>query len=169
MHRYFVRFLVAALTFGIGVVLSLVPALFTSKGTRVARSYRAKPPCRKRVKTIESPLVSIDNRAHEPLKLLYVSTTVDPTDSQKLRVGLLVENVSAQSVSGYSISCKRSWSTPQGAEDSVIHSWGSHKILMPGEAQPITFSCNADQALALRVEIAKFSDGSLWNNPRDAR
>jgi hypothetical protein len=166
MHRYLLRALVAVLTFAIGVVLSLVPRLFTQDATTVANTrYAYSVRCRNRIR---APLLSIDNQPNEPLKLLYVATTVDPTDSQKIRVQFLVRNEGDQAVSGYSVRCKKGYSVNDASGETVLN-WDSDSILTPGESQPIAFSCDAGQPLSLRVDTARFSDGSTWNNPRDAR
>lgn len=164
MRRYSVRFLVALLTFGIGVALTLVFGLIAGKHRRVDARRWEFSSCRRQIRLLRPPFLSIDSQPNEPLKISYLGAAPDRFDAGKVRMRFLVENRSDQTVSAYSVTCKKGWGANKVGEEAVV-AWYSNDVLRPGESQSITFSWEADEALTLRLETARFQNGSAWNPP----
>jgi hypothetical protein len=161
-QRYIIRFLVAVLTFIIGLMLSAVLGLFHSPATKV-------PPVTSHHRWSEftpSPLLSIETQQNGPLKLLYSSTSIDTADANKRQVHFVVENTSRDNIKAYTISYSSSCrSDTKGAEGAVFVQAKSQKeIFKAGELQTVTIECDADRMLSLWIASAEFVDGSHWSN-----
>ena len=162
MRRYAVRFLVALLTFGIGVVLSFAFGLFKVQETRfVNREWSS---CRKKVRVSRPAFLTVDTQPADPLKLVYLGTTPDTTRGDAVRMRFAVTNNSGMTVSGYWITASEIWESKgkSGARDA---DWTAFEILEPGETSTISLPRNTEGS-SLRVVKVNFQDGSTWINPR---
>src|SRR5215208_1974216 len=169
MHRYGVRIVVAVLTFALGVGLSMALGLFRFPETRFAQMLRQPArSCRRNIRMARPPLLAVNSQPNEPLKLIYLGATPAAHDVRELRMELLVENRSDQTVAGYSISGQKIWRA-NGIGGEKTLDWNSNVLLKPGESHSITLTRDASQAWSLRVEKVTFQDGSIWTNPRITR
>jgi hypothetical protein len=164
MRRYGVRFLVAVLTFGLGVAFSMFLGLFRFPEFAPANRYTLSNGCRK-ARVARAPLLRVDTELSDPLKLSYLG----PSSSQGMK--LLVENRRDQTISGFSVTGKRLWSTggTHGETaftwDSSDSLWNSDGVLRPGENLVINLPRNTD-GLAVLVDEVTFESGFTWINPR---
>ena len=163
MRRYAVRFLVAVLTFGIGVALSLAFGLFRVQETRTYfREYR--PSCREKKFRVARPaFLNVDSVSTDPLGLVYLGTTPDITHVDQARMRFAVGNRSQKTISGYWIKTNGIWKT-EGKPVKGFE-WTAFEILEPGDTSTITLPGNAEGS-SLRVAQVTFKDGSTWTNPR---
>jgi hypothetical protein len=165
MSRYVVRFLVAVLTFSIGIALSLALGLLTPRAHKAGGFYLSTS-CGRHLGQF-SPLLA--NPSDGPLGLRFVSTVVDLKDQDKLLVTLRVHNSGNREITGYTISCGREGASNRQAPLPVF--LGTPRIgwedisLEEGATRFVTVRCDVDQFLNLRVESVNFGDGSTWNNP----
>ena len=97
MRRYAVRFLVAILTFALGVALSLALGLFKPQEIKITETWSKRPPCPKKFRVARPAFLTIDSEASDPLKLIYLGESPDR------RMKFLVENRKDQTISGFSI------------------------------------------------------------------
>ena len=162
MRRYAVRFLVAILTFALGVALSLVFGLFKPREIKFAETWSKRPPCPKKFRTARPAFLTIDSEASDPLKLIYLGESPDR------RMKLLVENRKDQTISGFSIRGNEIWGT-DGQVGRTVFDWSSEDYLRPGESRSITTSARDAEALSLRISTVTFQSGFTWINPRDIR
>jgi hypothetical protein len=164
MRRYAVRFLVAVLTFGIGVAISLALGLFRVQETEFVHREWTLSGCPKRFRAARPAFLTIDSQPTEPLKLVYLGTTSDPAGSEEGRMRFLVENRSNRTVSGYAISATQIWKTNEKSAARDLD-WTAFDVLQPGESRTTTLPRSAE-GLSLRVGRVNFQDGSVWTNPR---
>ena len=163
MRRYAVRFLVAVLTFGIGVALSLAFGLFRVPETGISfREYR-RPSCREKFRVARPAFLNVDSRSTDPLSLVYLGTTPDITRGEQVRMRFAVGNRSEKTISGYWIKTNEIWKT-EGKPVKGFE-WTAFEILEPGDTSTITLPGNAEGS-SLRVAQVTFKDGSIWVNPR---
>lgn len=162
MRRYAVRFLVAILTFALGVALSLVLGLFKPRKIELNETWSRRPPCPKQFRVARPNFLTIDTQMGDPLKLVYLGETSDG------RMRFLVENRRDQTISGYSIRGDRMWGSDGRPGPTVFH-WSSDGLLQPGETVSITTATRGDDAVSLRVATVTFQSGFTWINPRDTR
>lgn len=163
MYRYGIRFIVALITFAIGLLVSAVPNLFNRAPLVNAR---ARHSCHRKMGYAPSPMMSIGTQPNEPLKILYVSTSMDPADPNKRQVHFLVENKSDRDIKGFTISYHSGWnSNTKGRGDGVsVVADSQGQVFGTEESQVVTISCDADQMLNLWLDSAEFADGSHWNS-----
>jgi hypothetical protein len=169
MHRYFVRFLVAALTFVVGVVISAVPIFHSTTNQEVVRDGKRRP-CPKRTvlladlqdssPSIPPVAVTINNSPAEPLRLRYLSSNLDPSDSGSLVVQLLIENQSGQDIGGYAIDYHT-----DGSAGGNSRSTERSALLLPGASRIVAIRCNSSGRIQVWPAYADFSDGSRWVSP----
>ena len=165
MRRYAVRFLVAVLTFSIGVALSLAFGLFRVQETRIdVREFRRSRDCPKRFRVARPEFLNVDSQSTDPLGLVYLGTTPDITRGDQVRMRFSVGNRSDKTISGYWISADEIWKT-EGTSGARDLDWTAFEILGPGETSTITLPGNAVGS-SLRVAKVAFKDGSTWINPR---
>ena len=163
MRRYAVRFLVAVLTFAIGVVLSLAFGLFKVQETRInVWEYRHSRDCPKKFRVARPAFLNIDSHSTDPLGLVYLGTTPDIAGSDQGRMRFAVGNRSEKTISGYWIKANEIWKTSYPAKGLE---WTAFEMLEPGETSTITIAGNAEGS-SLRVFQVTFKDGSTWTNPR---
>src|ERR1044072_7871062 len=105
MRRYSVRFLVAILTFAIGVTLSLILGLFKPTEVRVSPTWERRHDCPQKFRVYRPALLTVDTEMTDPLKLVYLGDTVDG------RMRFLVENRRDQPISTYTITGSEIWGT----------------------------------------------------------
>lgn len=162
MRRYAVRFLVAVLTFGIGVALSLALGLFRVQNTKFSHGeWTPRSSCSKKFRVARPAFVQIDSELGDPLKLVYLGSTPEH------RMQFLVENRRHQTISGYSITAERIWEV-HGRESETGFNWTLDGALQPGESRRIVLPRNAD-GVSLRVAKVTFQSGFTWINPRETR
>jgi hypothetical protein len=164
MRRYAVRFLVAILTFGLGVTLSLVFGLFKPQpreefNNAVLTVRRTS--CGREFRVVRPAFITIDNELSDPVKLVYLGETPER------RMQLSIENRRDQAITGYSISAERIWG-PDNRRGSANFSWTSNVVMEPGEWRSIELPRDSD-GLLLRVSNVTFQSGFTWNNPREER
>jgi hypothetical protein len=164
MRRYAVRFLVAVLTFGIGVALSLAFGLFRVQDTKFGLREWSASTCRKRVQVHRPAFLTVDTQSTDPLKLVYLGRTSDLSGRENGRMRFSVENRSNQIVSGYLIASSHIWET-NGRSGVRYFDWTTNEVIKPGESTTITLPPNAE-GLSLHVAKVEFQDGSIWSNPR---
>ena len=160
MRRYAVRFLVAILTFGIGVTLSLLLGLFKPQEIMMGQTW-SRSSCSKSFRYVGPQLVTVHNNSEGPLKLVYRGTNFERAQSGVL---VSVENTSSKRVSDYLISGEKSYET-SGRTSHKFMDRNFTQALDPGESRLITLPLNFD-GMALYVTRITFEDGSVWSNPR---
>lgn len=165
MRRYAVRFLVAVLTFGIGVALSLALGLFKFQNTKSVQRKWSPRDCPKRFVVVRPAFLTVDSRATDPLKLVYLGTTEDASRGDEVRVRFTVANNSDKTISGYWITAREIWDRNGKSTSSRGLDWTAFEVLEPGDASTISLPRNAEGA-SLRVAKVNFQDGSTWTNPR---
>jgi hypothetical protein len=165
MRRYAVRFLVAVLTFGIGVALSLAFGLFTVReATRLTfREYRHSRDCPKKFRVARPAFLNVDSQSTDPLGLVYLGTTPDITGGDQVRMRFAVGNRSEKTISGYWIKANQIWRSE--GQPFKGFEWTAFEILGPGDTNQISIPGNAEGS-AIRVYQVTFKDGSTWTNPR---
>jgi len=162
MRRYAVRFLVAALTFALGVALSLVFGLFKPRQIFVSEVTWSKPPCRKEFRVARPEFLKIDTQLSDPVKITYLGETPEG------RMKFLVENRRDQAVTEYAIRAYRIWGS-EVHPNPIVFEWISGESLQPGESRLITTAPRGSDAVSLRVATVTFQSGFTWINPRDTR
>jgi hypothetical protein len=164
MCRYAIRFLVAVLTFGIGVALSLALGIFRVHETKF--EYREWRPsgCPKKFRMARSGFLTVDSLPADPLKLIYLGTTSDLSGGNEARMQFSVENRSDKTISGYWINASKIWNTDDKSGSSDLD-WTAFDVLKPGESRTTTLPRTAE-GFSLRVVRVNFQDGSVWTNPR---
>lgn len=166
MRRYGVRFLVAVLTFGIGVALSLAFGLFRAQETQIINvwEYRRSPDCPKRFRVARPSFLTVDSQSPDPLGLVYLGTTPDITRGNQVRMRFSVGNRTDKTITGYSITANEIWKS-EGKSNEQDFDWTAFEILEPGQTSTISLPGIAEGA-SLRVAKVNYKDGSTWINPR---
>jgi hypothetical protein len=165
MRRYAVRFIVAVLTFAIGVALSLAFGLFRSKETTInVREYRRSPDCPKRFRVTRPSFLSVDSQSADPLVLVYLGSTPDITHGNEVRMRFTVGNRTDKTISGYWISANEIWKS-QGQTTAKGFDWTAFEVLEPGETNTISLP-GIPEGASVRVARVTYRDGSTWDNPR---
>lgn len=160
MRRYGVRFLVAVLTFGLGIAFSMFLGLFRFQETKSAATWvYSKRDCPKS-RVVSPPLLRVDTELSDPLKLSYLG----PSGEQGMK--LLVENRRDQAITGFSLAGKRLWRR-HGTERETAFTWNwdSASVLRPGETLMINLPANTE-GLSVLVDEVTFESGFTWVNPR---
>lgn len=168
MYRYGIRFFVALLTFAIGLLVSAVPNLFHRAPLGYPLVYVRGPggSCHhQRMGYVPSPVMSIETQPNEPLKILYLSTSQGPADSNKRQVDFLVENRSDRDIKGFTINYRLTSNTKGGGVSVAANP--EEQVFRTGDSQVVRINCDADQALTLWLNSAEFADGSQWNNKQE--
>lgn len=155
MRRYSIRFLVALLTFLLGVALSFV--FGAVKGIRYLQTYTSNCSRQISAKEITPALPVIDAEPYEPLQLVHLRTTRHPANPRLSQVHVLIRNRSEQTISEYVVGSA-------GRSRNALSFIDEESPLGSGEARTVTFSSRVDTPLILRVEMVKFEDGSVWKN-----
>ena len=162
MRRYAVRFLVALLTFALGVVLSLVLGLFKPQQAFVSDiTWSKRPPCPKKFRVARPEFLTIDTQLGDPVKITYLGETSEG------RMKFLVENRRDQAISEYAIRADRMWASD--GRNPIVFEWISGQYLGPGETRSITAAPRGSEPVSLRVATVTFQSGFTWINPRDTR
>lgn len=164
MRRYVVRFLVAVLTFAIGVSLSLALGLFKFSDTRSVQRNWERKDCPKRFRVARSTILWVDAQHADPLKLVYLGTTEDTSRGNEVRMRFSVVNNSDKTITGYGIAAREIWNTSSKSDPKDLE-WTAFEILEPGEVSSISLPRDAE-GNSLRVDRVNFQDGSIWMNPR---
>jgi hypothetical protein len=164
MYRYASRLSVTLVTFAIGLLVSAVPSLFNRTPHVYVRARHVS--CHRDAGNAPSPVMSIGTQPNEPLKILYVSTSLDPADPGKRQVHFLVENKSDRDIKGFTIKYHLGWSSnTRGGGDRVsVVADSQGQVFGTEESQVVTINCDADQLLNLWLNSAEFTDGSHWNS-----
>ena len=164
MRRYAVRFLVAVLTFGIGVTLSLAFGLFRVQETRLIdlREYSRSRDCPKKFRLARPAFLNVDSHSTDPLGLVYLGTSADITPGDQV-LRFAVGNRSEKTITGYWIKANEIWKTDGKPARGL--EWNAFEILEPGDTSTISVPGNAEGS-SLRVFQVTFKDGSTWTNPR---
>jgi hypothetical protein len=163
MRRYAVRFLVAVLTFGIGVALSLVFGLFRVRETTTSYILESRRGCPKQFKLSASPVFTIDSERSDPLRLTYLGATSDSRYPLAHQQEFRVENTTGNTIVGYSVSGERI-----GQKGATFFDWTSNRVLLPGESEKVVLPANAE-GLLVRVNQVTYQSGFSWINPRGVR
>lgn len=158
MRRYVVRFLVAVLTFSIGIAFSLFLGLFRFPEFKRTHTFTVWTDCPKRQRVSRPAFLRVDSELSDPLKLSYLGPT------QGTGMKLLVENRRDHTISGFSLSGKRLWSR-HGREGETSFTWRNDRELAPGETQLIELPRNTE-GLSVLVDEVTFESGFTWINPR---
>ena len=165
MRRYVVRFIVAVLTFGLGVALSLVFGLFKSSDTRVeVGRWTTVKDCPKRFLVARPSFLTVDTQSTDPLRLVYVGSPDGLSHGEGMRMQFAVGNSSEKTITGYWISAAEIWEKEPGRPRKGLD-WAAFQVLEPGETSTISLPRNTDGS-SLRVTKVTFQDGSIWINPR---
>ena len=170
MYRYGIRFFVALLTFAIGLLISAVPNLFHRAPLVNPLVYVRGPggSCHHRkMGYVPSPVMSIGTQPNEPLKILYLSTSLDPADPNKRQVDFLVESRSDRDIKGFTISYRLTSNTKGGGGGVSVVANPQEQVFKTGDSQVVRINCDADQVLTLWLNSAEFADGSHWNNEQE--
>lgn len=167
MRRYVVRFLVAILTFGLGVGLSLAFGLFKFQNTHFGHRDWKRTDCPQKVRLDHASFLTVDNNAQDPLRLVYLGYARGLNSGEGLRMRFAVTNRSDKVVSGFSITASDSGETKTNSEAMDLD-WTALEVLEAGETSTISLPRHA-QASSLRVAKVNFANGSVWINPRLSR
>jgi hypothetical protein len=166
MRRYGVRILVAVLTFLLGVAFSFGLGLFRANETRHKERSRWKRDCPKSfVQKEYSTPFTVYNHETAPLRLTFLGPTFDTRGHREQMLQVLVENISRQTVTGYSIGGERSWKQAD-ARPIAETKFG---LLSPGQSGMAYVSSSNEGRAELWLSRVDFQDGSTWNNPRGLR
>ena len=165
MRRYSVRFLVAILTFAIGVTLSLILGLFKPAQVKVSPTREKRHDCPQKFRVFRptSVKVTVDSELSDPVNLVYLGET----PGHQLR--FLVENRRDQVVSGYTINGTQIGLENGSVGESDLLLWGSDNVLRPGESISLTTLPQYVDGLSVRVSSVTFQSGFTWINPRETR
>jgi hypothetical protein len=165
MYRYGIRFFVALLTFAIGLLISAVPNLFHRSPLVSVRARHSS--CHRKIGYFPSPVMSIGTQPNEPLKILYLSTSLDPDDPNKRQVDFLVESRSDREIKGFTINYRLTSNTKGGGGGVSVVANPQEQVFKTGDSQVVRINCDADQVLTLWLNSAEFADGSHWNNEQE--
>ena len=165
MYRYGIRFFVALLTFAIGLLISAVPNLFHRSPLVSVRARYSS--CHRKMGYVPSPVMSIGTQPNEPLKILYLSNSLDPADPNKRQVDFLVESRSDRDIKGFTISYRLTSKTKGGGGGVSEVANPQEQVFKTGDSQVVRINCDADQVLTLWLNSAEFADGSHWNNEQE--
>lgn len=160
MRRYAVRFIVAVLTFGLGVALSLVFGLFKFSDTKFVERNWSRKDCPKRFRVARPAFLTVDSQSTDPLRLVYLGS---PDEGEGRRMRFAVGNSTEKTVSSYWITASEIWETD--GKPGKKFEWTAFEILGPGETGSISLPRTAEGS-SLRVARVTFQDGSIWINPR---
>jgi hypothetical protein len=165
MRRYAVRFLVAILTFGLGVALSLVFGLFSVRDTKTLYKLEGRRNCPKELRVLSgSPFLRIDTEQGDPVRLTYLGTTSDSHHPRGIQREFRIENTTGNTVVEYWIRGERIGQT----NGSSTFDWSSNRVLRPGDSHKLTLPAES-QELLLRVNQVVYQSGFSWVNPRGTR
>ncbi len=165
MYRYGIRFFVALLTFAIGLLISAVPNPF-HRSPLVSVTARHSS-CHRKMGYVPSPGMSIGTQPNEPLKIFYLSTSLDPADPNKRQVDFLVESRSDRDIKGFTIGYRLTSNTKGGGGGVSVVANPQEQVFKTGDSQVVRINCDADQVLTLWLNSAEFADGSHWNNEQE--
>ena len=177
MYRYGIRSLVALLTFAIGLLISAVPNLVNRSKVVAVRARHSS--CHRKMEYVPSPVIamgdvpspvmSIDTQPNEPLKILYLSTSQDPDDSNKRQVDFLVENRSDRDIKGFTVNYRSSWTsnTKGGGGGVSVEANPEVQVFRTGDSKVVRINCDADQVLTVWLNSTEFADGSHWNKEHE--
>ncbi len=174
MHRTIVRLSVALFTFTLGLMINAIPGVFSHNHHDTQGTFFIKSSCHRSNGFMPSPnrassrvasgVMSIETDRTGPLKLLYMSTTIDAADPAKEQVHFFVENTSNKEVSAFNINYGPSWK-----DRFAFQANSQAQMVKPGESQAVTIDWDADQKLTLWVDSADFADGTHWVDARHPR
>jgi hypothetical protein len=164
MRRYAVRFLVAVLTFGIGVALSLAFGLFKFQNTKFeVREWKRSKACPKGF-VARPAFVTVDSQPADPVKLVYLGTISDRSRWEGNQIRLSIENRSDKTVSQYLLNGRKIWQTSEKAGNSFQdHSFIG--VLNAGESRLMTLP-HGSEGMSYSLVMVRFEDGSTWTNSR---
>ena len=162
MRRYAVRFLVAVLTFGLGVALSLAFGLFKSSPSKFVLQGESRRDCPKRFRVARPAFLTVDSQSTDPMRLVYLGNPSDESRGGRMRFA--VGNSTDKTISGYWITANELWET-NGKPGKRNLEWTAFEVLGPGETSTISLPRTAEGS-SLRVAKVSFQDGSTWINPR---
>ena len=164
MRRYAVRFLVAVLTFGLGVVLSLAFGLFKSSPSTFVLQGESRRDCSKKFRVARPAFLTVDSQSTDPMRLVYLGNPNDASGRYEQRMRFAVGNSTDKTISGYWITSKELWES-NGKPGKKNLEWTAFEVLGPGETSTISLPRTAEGS-SLRVAKVSFQDGSTWINPR---
>ena len=162
MRRYAVRFAVAVLTFGIGLVLSLTLGIFKPRQFHSDIVYVRRSSCSRQVRQVRPVFINVESEVGDPLKIVYLGPTADH------QLELLLENQRQQVISGYTLSGEREWATHSQEGENSTFNLKSDGILGANESRTIFLPPTAE-GMRLRVGTVTFQSGFTWINQRDLR
>ena len=173
MNRYFVRSLVAILTFCIGLALSSV---FSSIPHRSKFRHWESSNCKnvlqferkyESLESLPSPALSIDNVSTDPLKLFYASTRSNQDSFPRQTIQLLLGNNSKQAIGSYTVSYRSASARKgHGGGSVAVHRDGKVSTFPSRNVELVSIDCDADENLTVWISSVEFTDGTRWNNPR---
>jgi len=111
--------------------------------------------------------MSIGTQPNEPLKIFYLSTSLDPADPNKRQVDFLVESRSDRDIKGFTIGYRLTSNTKGGGGGVSVVANPQEQVFKTGDSQVVRINCDADQVLTLWLNSAEFADGSHWNNEQE--
>ena len=163
MRRYGVRFLVALLTFGIGLALSSLLGVFGLFRTahEPLRVFVSKPRCPK--KESVRTQVRVQSYEAEPILLSYVKAPLSTAERGNDEVVVLIENRSGKTITSYHIAGSKTL-TGRPGHDTTLDQTGS-VILKPGQSLPVILPPVFNTAAMLQVARVEFEDGTTWRSP----
>ena len=174
MNRYFVRSLVAILTFCIGLALSSVFSFIPRRSkfrhwesSNCRKAFQFERQYESRLGSLPSPALSIDNVGTDPLKLVYASTRSNHNSFPRQTVELLVGNNSKRTVESFTVSYRSVWTRYRHGGGSVVVNRDAKVSTFPSRnPELVAIDCDADETLTVWVSSVEFTDGTRWNNPR---
>lgn len=161
MHTYLLRLLAAAVTFTVGLAVSSIPFLHTSRVREF--NYQPRHNCSKRY---FEPSVGIRQDSDEPLRVTYLGSSINYQNGDLPTARLLVQNLSGRDVSTFSLNYLSGWrrspTRGSGSIESDVESRGS--VLHPGESTTVDVDATQGQMYWVWLSSVEFADGSHWNN-----
>lgn len=162
MRRFAVRFLVALLTFGIGVSLSLAFGLFKFSNPKFL--HKTERECWRESLKARAAFITVDSHHTDPLKLAHLGSRDDMFRGHETRMRFLVRNNSDRTITGFQITANEMWDANSSRRARNLD-WSASQILGPGEISTISLPREAEGRL-VRVAKVSFQDGAPWINPR---
>jgi hypothetical protein len=165
MRRYAIRFLVAVLTFGIGIALSLALGFFKPGQIASNQTWFGRRGCSEDFRARRAPVLNVYAPGYQPLKLVQLRSMGSADNPNAYYVQILLRNQSDKTISHLSISSGKVWGM-NGKHELPL---SSNVPLQSGDSRLVSIAREIDSGLQLQVDSVIFEDGTMWTNPADSK